>query len=198
MQDLKDIEKRLWETADQLRTNSGLRPSEYARPVLGLLFLRFADRRFARVEAELKPKEGSRIVPGRDEFRARGAIWLEPGSRYEVLRTQVEGADLGQALNGAMKQIERDNPDLEGALPTSFADVSRDTLIELIRLLEPLDLSGDAFGQIYEYFMGAFTTRPAAPVACSPIRRISCPAIRKTPAVRCPSTGRNTPRKPCG
>ena len=159
MLDVADTEKRLWQTADELRTNSGLRPSEYARPVLGLLFLRFADRRFARVGAELKPKEGSRIRPGRDEFKAKGAIWLEPSSRFGALTSLPEGEDLGKALNAAMRQIETDNPDLADALPKSFADVPKDTLLELIRLLEPLDLSGDAFGQIYEYFMGAFASQ---------------------------------------
>jgi type I restriction enzyme M protein len=38
--DIAEIERRLWRTADQLRGNSGLKPSEYSRPVLGLLFLR--------------------------------------------------------------------------------------------------------------------------------------------------------------
>jgi type I restriction enzyme M protein len=38
--DIGEIERRLWSVADQLRANSGLKPSEYSRPVLGLLFLR--------------------------------------------------------------------------------------------------------------------------------------------------------------
>lgn len=156
MPDVKDIEKRLWDTADDLRTNSKLNPSEYQRPVLGLLFLRFADARFARAEAELKPKPGSRIRPGKDEFKAKGALWLEPTSRFGHLERLPEGDDLGQALNDAMRQIERDNPDLADALPKSFAEVPKDTLLELMRLLEPLDLSGDVFGHIYEYFMGKF------------------------------------------
>ena len=40
------IEKKLWDAADALRTNSKLKSSEYATPVLGLIFLRFADYRF--------------------------------------------------------------------------------------------------------------------------------------------------------
>lgn len=45
--DIGEIERRLWSIADQLRVNSGLKPSEYFRPVLGLLFLRYAEGRFA-------------------------------------------------------------------------------------------------------------------------------------------------------
>lgn len=48
-----DIEKRLWEAADELRANSKLKASEYSVPVLGLVSLRYADAKFARVEAEL-------------------------------------------------------------------------------------------------------------------------------------------------
>jgi type I restriction enzyme M protein len=45
---LKDLEDRLWEAADQLRANSHLKSSEYSIPVLGLIFLRFADVKFAK------------------------------------------------------------------------------------------------------------------------------------------------------
>ena len=37
-----ELEKHLWDTADQLRANSGLRSSEYSTPILGLIFLRYA------------------------------------------------------------------------------------------------------------------------------------------------------------
>jgi type I restriction enzyme M protein len=156
MMSMREIEKRLWDAADQLRANSGLRPSEYARPVLGLLFLKFADMRFARIEEKLKPQPGSRIKPGRDEYVAKGAIYLTPESRFEQLTQLPEDADLGKALGRAMEQIEQDNPDLADALPKTFADIPKDTLLELMRLLEPLNLAGDSFSVIYEYFMGAF------------------------------------------
>jgi HsdM N-terminal domain len=41
-----DIEKRLWQVADELRANSKLRSSEYSTPVLGLIFLRYASYKF--------------------------------------------------------------------------------------------------------------------------------------------------------
>lgn len=156
MMSMKEVEKRLWDTADELRANSGLRPSEYSRPVLGLLFLKFADTRFAKIEEQLKPKLDSRIRPGPDEYKALGAIYLTPESRFDWLTQMPEDADLGKALNQAMEQIERDNPDLADALPKSFAEIPKDTLLELLRLLEPLNLTGDSFGQVYEYFMGEF------------------------------------------
>jgi len=42
------LEKRLWDAADELRANSKLKASEYGEPVLGLLFLRYAAARFSK------------------------------------------------------------------------------------------------------------------------------------------------------
>jgi hypothetical protein len=47
------LEKRLWAAADQFRANSGLKAGQYSTPVLGLIFLRFAEARFAQRRAQL-------------------------------------------------------------------------------------------------------------------------------------------------
>ena len=155
--DLADIEARLWTVADQLRANSGLKPSEYSRPVLGLLFLRYADHRFGQAEKDLKPKSGSRLgAPGPDAFKSKGVIYLTPEARFSHLLALPDSADLGKALNEAMVAIEKNNADLADALPKNYGAVGDATLRELIKLLAPVDIDGDAFGQVYEYFMGAF------------------------------------------
>jgi type I restriction-modification system DNA methylase subunit len=51
--DISQLEKRLWESADQLRANSNLSASEYSNPVLGLIFLRYADHKFTVAQQEL-------------------------------------------------------------------------------------------------------------------------------------------------
>jgi hypothetical protein len=53
--DLAEVQKRLWDAADELRANSGLQASEYSAPVLGLIFLRFAEERFATATERLGP-----------------------------------------------------------------------------------------------------------------------------------------------
>jgi type I restriction enzyme M protein len=152
-----EIERRLWSIADQLRANSGLKPSEYSRPVLGLLFLRFADGRFADAEKQLQPRPGSRLgALSPDAFKARGVIYLTPEARFSHLLKLPEGANLGRALNAAMEDIERHNPDLSDALPKNYGAVGDDILRELIKTLAPVDIDGDAFGRVYEYFMGEF------------------------------------------
>ena len=154
--DIADIERRLWSVADQLRANSGLKPSEYSRPVLGLLFLRYADAKFAEAEKALKPKPGSRLRPGPDAYKARGVIFLTPEARFARLRDLPEGSNIGRALNAAMKDIEENNPELRDTLPRNYQDVPNSVLVELIKLLDPVDLEGDAFGRVYEFMMGEF------------------------------------------
>lgn len=50
---LKQLETDLWSAADNLRANSDLKSSEYATPVLGLIFLKFADNNYRRHEADI-------------------------------------------------------------------------------------------------------------------------------------------------
>ena len=155
--DIAEVEKRLWNSADKLRANSGLKPSEYSRPVLGLLFLRYAETRFADVEKELQPKPNSRLgAPGPDAFKARGVIYLTPEARFSHLLALSDDEDLGKALNKAMDDIEKHNPDLADALPRNYGAVGDDILRELIKELAPVRIDGDAFGRVYEYFMGNF------------------------------------------
>lgn len=50
---LKNLKDTLWTIADQLRANSGLKSTEYAEPILGLIFLRFADVKYSKFKAEI-------------------------------------------------------------------------------------------------------------------------------------------------
>jgi type I restriction enzyme M protein len=156
--DLSELQKRLWEAADQLRANSGLRASEYSTPVLGLIFLRYADLRFAAVHEELEGKRSGRRKIGPADYHARGVLHLPDEARFERVVGLPEGADLGKALNGAMAAIERTNPDLDGVLPRAYAGMPNAVLVELLRLLGrlPDSIEGDGFGLIYEYFLGQF------------------------------------------
>lgn len=51
-----DLERRLWDAANELWTNSSLKPSEYAPPILGLIFLKYADAMFTRAQREIAGK----------------------------------------------------------------------------------------------------------------------------------------------
>ena len=154
--DLKTISDKLWTTADKLRANSGVRPADYARPVMGLLFLRHAEEKFVEVEAKITPREGSRIRPGPEAYKAEGAIFLPPEARFSFLLTLPEGSNIGRALTTAMREIEAKNPELNDVLPKNYQAIPDDVLVELLRALNPVKIDGDAFGHVYEYFMGNF------------------------------------------
>jgi type I restriction enzyme M protein len=97
------LEKRLWDTADELRANSGLTSQEYSQPMLGLIFLRFADVRFAARRAELEAaattgRRGSQV----DEpaaYHAAGIIYLPASARFDYLLSLPEGGEIGKAVN---------------------------------------------------------------------------------------------------
>lgn len=152
------IESRLWSAADELRANSKLKSSEYSVPVLGLIFLRYADYKFSLAEKELTGKQTGRRTIGPADYHARGVMYLPEVARFSTLLRLPEGANIGQAINDAMKAIEAENPDLKDVLPKSYNRLDNSTLTELLRLMNsiPMDIEGDAFGKIYEYFLGKF------------------------------------------
>ena len=65
-----ELEKGLWEAADQLRANSKLKPSEYSVPVLGLVFLLYADYKFALVSQEIGGGSSRRRTVGKTDYQA--------------------------------------------------------------------------------------------------------------------------------
>jgi type I restriction enzyme M protein len=70
-----EIEKRLWASADELRANSKLKSSEYSVPVLGLIFLRYADFKFGIAEKELAGKGSGRRAIGKEDYQAKGVMY---------------------------------------------------------------------------------------------------------------------------
>jgi type I restriction enzyme M protein len=154
-----EIEKRLWAAADELRANSKLKSSEYSVPVLGLIFLWYADHKFTHAEAKLAAKlTGGRRKIGKTDYQALGVMYLPEEARFANLLKLPEGQNIGKAINEAMKAIEAENPDLKDVLPKTYNSFENSVLIELLKLMASIqmDIEGDAFGKIYEYFLGNF------------------------------------------
>jgi len=154
------LENRLWGAADELRANSRLKASEYSIPVLGMIFLRYADVKFAEAEKRIgKQRGGHRRSSGdKERYQAMGVLYLPEAARFGNLLKLPEGENIGQALNAAMRAIEQENPDLKDVLPKTYNRLENATLVELLKLMGsiPMDIEGDAFGKIYEYFLGKF------------------------------------------
>jgi type I restriction enzyme M protein len=156
------LEKQLWEVAEQFRANSGLKAQEYSGPILGMIFLRFAEARFTSRRNVLEginssSRRGSRL----DEpsaYHAENVLYLDPKARFDYLLTLPEAADVGGEVNAAMRMVEKDNPHLDGILPKTYNLFTGTLLKGLIKKISeiPATLEFDAFGRIYEYFLGKF------------------------------------------
>ena len=103
--DLAEVEKRLWAAADDFRANSGLMPSEFAAPVLGLLFLKQAETRFDEVGRKLGGGRGRRGGVDPDDYKSNGALYLPEEARFSRLLALPGSEDLGKAVNAAMADV---------------------------------------------------------------------------------------------
>ena len=156
--DHSDTERRLWDVADEFRANSDLKSSGYATPVLGLIFLRYSDHRFTLAEKELAGKGSGRRKIGKEDYQAKGVMFLPPTARFSHLLSLPEGENIGKAINDAMKAVEAQNEDLKGVLPKTYTMIENSTLVSLLKNFSQIavDAEGDTFGKIYEYFLGKF------------------------------------------
>lgn len=166
---LKQLEDDLWAAADNLRANSDLKASEYSTPVLGLIFLKFADINYRRHEEailkEFEKLKGTRREKPLNEIAvARCGFYLPEHARYSYLLNLPEHQDIAKAIEKAMEAIEEYKSELQGSLPkdeyyrlTRTAE-TRLMPFDLLRQFDniPEDATGDVFGQIYEYFLGKF------------------------------------------
>lgn len=174
---LKELESNLWEAADDLRANSNLTSNEYCMPVLGLIFLRYAESRYEMAEKEIlkeHPVRPGRVFKIRPEhFQSKSALFLEKEARYSYLLSLPENvktaglkdkdgreiASLGEALDNAMSLLEAQSKQLEGVLPKSYFKFKDELLSALLRNFDNEllnDVGGDVLGRIYEYFLGKF------------------------------------------
>lgn len=164
---LKQLENDLWAAADNLRANTDLKSSEYATPVLGLIFLKFADNKYSRTEKAIN-KEYNKLLGTRKEkpisdiaIRMCG-FYLPDHARYDHLLSLPEQEDVAKAIKKAMEAIEEYKPELEGVLPKGeYVPLTRTDKTIPAQLLKnfsniPKDANGDVFGKIYEYFLGNF------------------------------------------
>ncbi len=126
-----DLEKRLWDAADELRANSKLKSSEYSVPVLGLIFLRYADYRFSFISNIVRLYRGEEVetvynsallkenfpegqyidvaglcnVATIDEIKEQG--WsLNPGRYVGVAEKEEEDFDFAERLEELNEELE--------------------------------------------------------------------------------------------
>jgi len=165
MNDINEIKKNLWDAANKLRAESNLKTNEFSMPVLGLIFLRYADFKFKESQKKFEKdtiKKSSRVKTALGEdnkYKADGVLFLPEESQFSYLVHLPEGDDVGKAVNHAMSLIEQENPSLKGILPKNYTRIEKELLVALLKKFSKMrieNVQGDAFGKIYEYFLGKF------------------------------------------
>ena len=165
---LKKLENDLWASANSLRAYGGLKAADYAVPVLGLIFLRFADNKYSQFETKIledhKTDKGTRLERTIEAIAlANCGFYLPDYARYDYLLNLPGDQSMAKALRKAMEGIEEyQDEKFKNVLPKeAYFDIEKkkaDILPQLLKSFSdiPKDATGDVFGKIYEYFLGEF------------------------------------------
>ncbi len=169
--DFSQIERDLWEAADNLRANSKLASSEYFMPVLGIIFLRHASYRYNRalaaIAADFMKDAMPDLTPTKADFLSRRALWLPEKARWSYIVSPPDKPhdNVAVVLVEAMKALESEYPELlKDVLPKDYGIIEPSVLDDLLRIFNREALnsaSGDVFGKIYEYFLMNFANQKA-------------------------------------
>lgn len=166
--ELKTLKDRLWHSADMLRAGAHLAANKYGQPILGLIFLRYADVLYKQhkkaIMTEYEKRKGSR----REKTLAEIAVevcgfYLPDESAYDAINEAPDTAEKAELVKKAMEAIEAANPKLEGVLPKEVygqlvPNEEPELLSRIVRVFMdiPDNIELDLFGEIYEYFLGNF------------------------------------------
>lgn len=166
--ELKDLKNRLWHSADVLRSGAHLAANKYGQPILGLIFLRYADILFKQhkkeIDAEYESKKGTRVERSYKEICIeKCGFFLPESAYYERINNAPENKEKAELVKKAMELIEEENPRLLGVLPKEVygqlvPDEEPELLSRVVRVFMdiPENIEIDLFGEIYEFFLGEF------------------------------------------
>lgn len=155
------FEETLWKAADKLR--GSMSSYDYKDVVLGLMFLKYISDKFETRYNELV-EEGEGFEEDIDEYTEQNIFWVPEKSRWGYIRDNAKSNEIGQIIDDAMIEIEKENPSLVGVLDKRYArpELDKRRLGELIDLLSTIKLHSkeekDLLGRIYEYFLGQFAS----------------------------------------
>ena len=166
--ELSELKDRLWHSADMLRSGAHLAANKYGQPILGLIFLRYADIRFkqhkAEIEAEYEKHQGTRMERSYKEIAMeKCGFYLPDIAYYDYINDAPDDANKALLVKRAMEAIERENPLMDGVLPKEVygqlvPEEEPELLSRIVRVFKdiPEDIDVDLFGEIYEFFLGSF------------------------------------------
>ncbi len=166
--ELKQLKDNLWHSADVLRAGAHLAANKYGQPILGLIFLRYADILFKQhkdeIEAEYNKHKGGRMERSiKDIAIEKCGFFLPECAYYDYINDAPDDANKATIVKTAMEAIEDENPKMLGVLPKEVyaqlvPEEEPELLSNIVRIFKdiPENCTVDIFGEIYEYFLGNF------------------------------------------
>ena len=166
--ELKKLKDNLWHSADVLRAGAHLAANKYGQPILGLIFLRYADILFKQhkdeIEAEYNKFKGGRMEKSIKEIAIeKCGFFLPECAYYDYINDAPDDANKATIVKKAMEAIEDENPKMLGVLPKEVyaqlvPEEEPELLSNIVRIFKdiPENCTVDIFGEIYEYFLGNF------------------------------------------
>ena len=162
-QELQNLEKKLYAAADKMR--GAVPVSSYKFIVLGLIFLKYISDSFEERYQKLVA-DGDGMEEDRDSYTMDNIFYVPAKARWEYLNAHSKDNNIGQLIDEALDEIEKENPTLKGVLIKEYnsPDYRNVNLGELIDLFTNLKIGSkeaqdkDILGRIYEYFLGEFAS----------------------------------------
>lgn len=166
--ELKQLKDNLWHSADVLRAGAHLAANKYGQPILGLIFLRYADILFKQhkdeIEADFHKHKGGRMERSiKDIAIEKCGFFLPECAYYDYINDAPDDANKATIVKKAMEAIEEENPKMLGVLPKEVyaqlvPEEEPELLSNIVRIFKdiPENCTVDIFGEIYEYFLGNF------------------------------------------
>ena len=120
--ELKKLKDDLWHSADMLRAGAHLSANKYGQPILGLIFLRYADILYKQHKDEIEEKynklKGTRMEKSMKEISIEVCgFYLPPEANYDYINDAPDDANKATLVKNAMNAIEENNSQMDGVLP---------------------------------------------------------------------------------
>ena len=162
-QELQNLEKKLYAAADKMR--GAVPVSSYKFIVLGLIFLKYISDSFEERYQQLVA-DGDGMEEDRDSYTMDNIFYVPTKARWEYLNAHSKDNNIGQLIDEALDEIEKENPTLKGVLIKEYnsPDYRNVNIGELIDLFTNIKIGSkeaqdkDILGRIYEYFLGEFAS----------------------------------------
>ena len=112
--ELKKLKDDLWHSADMLRAGAHLAANKYGQPILGLIFLRYADILYKQHKSEIDKRynelKGGRIEKSIEDISKEVCGFYLPEEAYfDFINNAPDDAEKATLVKKAMQEIEKHN-----------------------------------------------------------------------------------------